>query len=81
MEAWKTMRPDYLLRLNNSRELETDPVGGRVNGGKNKAKRELKNLEWLVSDGRRKSRGRSWPRGHKEDNSTGLYIDIVPNED
>ncbi|GFZ11267.1 hypothetical protein Acr_22g0006650 [Actinidia rufa] len=41
-------------------------------GGRNrevctsKGLRELKNLEWSVFEGRRKGRGRSWPRGVKE---------------
>ena len=48
---------------------------------RSKGKRELKNLEWSVSDGRRKGRGRSWPRGLKEDSLTCSHIDFVSNED
>ncbi|GFS31727.1 hypothetical protein Acr_00g0018900 [Actinidia rufa] len=33
---------------------------------RNRGKRELKNLEWQVAEGRRKGRGRSWPRGHEK---------------
>ena len=43
--------------------------------------RELKNLEWSVSDRRRKGRGRSWPRGNKEDSLICSHIDFVLNED
>lgn len=46
-----------------------------------KGKRELKNLEWSVSEGRRKGRGRSWPRGVKEVIPTRSHLDIVSYED
>ncbi|GFS36239.1 hypothetical protein Acr_00g0044890 [Actinidia rufa] len=37
---------------------------GRSRGvGRSKGKRELKNLEWSVSDGSKRGRGRSWSRG------------------
>ncbi|GFS40543.1 hypothetical protein Acr_00g0069200 [Actinidia rufa] len=42
-------------------------------GGRSRGMRELKNWEWSVSEGRRKGRGRSWPKGHKENVEDG-YI-------
>ena len=56
--------------------------GGRSKDAcRSKGKRELKNLEWSMSDGRRKGWGRNWPRGIKEDSLICSHIDFVSNED
>lgn len=57
------------------------PRGGRSRGVvRDKGKRELRNLEWSVSDGSMKGRGRSWPRGNKEGSWVCSKSDIVLHE-
>ena len=56
--------------------------GRRREAGRSKGKRELKNLEWSVSDGRLSGRRCRWSKGLKEDNLVCCSLsDFVSNED